>query len=430
MSHTDSRPADPRSSVRQTPPHTRPAPVSEAERIGSLDVLRGFAVLGILTMNIGSFSMPSATYQNPTVWGDLTGLNRLVWGLTHVLGDLKFMAIFSMLFGAGMVLMAERREARGGSAWGLHLPRMAWLLLFGLAHAYALWYGDILVWYAVTGTLLFGFRKLSPRRLITLALVLWAVGSGLMAVAGLSVPSWPEEDRTELVADLDPPPAALEAEVVTYRGGWLEQMEHRVPEALGMQTGVYGFWAFWRVGGLMLLGMALFKLGIFSAKASTATYWIMVGAGLVVGIPLILVGISRNVATDWAAPDFFFLGSLYNYWGSIPVALGWVGSVMLVCSGGALPAVTERLAAVGRMAFTNYIAQTAICTTIFYGHGLGLFGSIDRVGQAGIVLAVWAVQFAVSPWWMRRFRAGPLEWLWRSLVYRRMQPFKRAVTVG
>ncbi len=203
MSHTDSRPADPRSSVRQTPPHTRPAPVSEAERIGSLDVLRGFAVLGILTMNIGSFSMPSATYQNPTVWGDLTGLNRLVWGLTHVLGDLKFMAIFSMLFGAGMVLMAERREARGGSAWGLHLPRMAWLLLFGLAHAYALWYGDILVWYAVTGTLLFGFRKLSPRRLITLALVLWAVGSGLMAVAGLSVPSWPEEDRTELVADLD-----------------------------------------------------------------------------------------------------------------------------------------------------------------------------------------------------------------------------------
>lgn len=426
MSEADSLPVDPLA----LDPQTRPAPTPAAERIGSLDVLRGFAVLGILTMNIGSFSMPSAAYQNPRVWGDLTGLNGGVWRLTHILGDLKFMAIFSMLFGAGMVLMAERQAARGGSAWGLHLSRMGWLLVFGLVHAYAFWYGDILVWYAVTGTLLFGFRRLRPRTLIALALLLWVLGSGILAAAGLSVPSWPEGDRVELVADLDPPPEALQAEVAIYRGGWLQQMEKRVPESLGMQTGVYGFWAFWRVGGLMLLGMALFKLGVFSAKASKTTYGLMVAAGLVVGVPLIVLGISRNVATDWAAPEFFFLGSLYNYWGSLPVALGWVGAVMLMCSTGALPAVTRRLAAVGRMAFTNYIAQTVICTTIFYGHGLGLFGSVDRVGQAGIVLAVWAVLLAASPWWLKRFHAGPLEWLWRSLVYRRAQPFKRVVQPG
>lgn len=416
---------DPSGTPAAPPP---PAPVRESERIRSLDVLRGFAVLGILTMNVGSFSMPAAAYQNPTVWGELTGLNGWVWGLTHLLGDLKFMAVFSMLFGAGMVLMAERRESRGAPARGLHLTRMAWLLVFGLVHAYALWYGDILVWYAVTGTLLFGLRRRSPRTLIVLALLFWAVGSGLMAVAGVSLPSWPEEARAELAADLDPPAEALEQEVAIYRGGWLDQMEHRVPEALSMQTGVYFFWAFWRVGGLMLLGMALFKLGVLSARAEGRTYVGMVAAGLVLGIPLIVLGMIRNATTGWAAPEFFFLGSLYNYWGSIPVALGWVGAVMLVCRTGALPAITTRLGAVGRMAFTNYIAQTLICTTLFYGHGLGLFGGVDRVGQAGVVLGVWAVLLWFSPWWLARYHAGPLEWLWRSLVYRRAQPFRRLTT--
>lgn len=404
-------------------------PVTEADRIRSLDVLRGFAVLGILTMNIGSFAMPSAAYQNPVVWGDLTGWNGWVWRLTHLLGDLKFMAIFSMLFGAGMVLMAERREARGQPVVGLHLRRMGWLLVFGLVHAYALWYGDILVWYAVTGTLVYVFRRRKPRTLITTAFLFWVLGTGILAGAGLSVSQWPQAELAATVAELDPPPEALQAEVDTYRGGWLQQMDYRVPEAWSMHTEVYPAWAFWRVGGLMLFGMALFKLGVFSAKARTTTYATFVGAALVVGLPLVWLGIVRNTANDWAAPDFFFLGSLYNYWGSLFVALGWVGLVMLVCRAEVLPGLTSRLAAVGRMAFTNYIAQTLLCTALFYGHGLGWFGSVDRVGQAGIVLAVWALLLLASPWWLERYRAGPLEWLWRSLAYGRRQPFRRG-TVG
>jgi len=400
-------------------------PVAEADRIRSLDVLRGVAVLGILTMNIGSFAMPAAAYQNPSVWGELTGPNGWVWRLTHLLGDLKFMAIFSMLFGAGMVLMAERHETGGKGASGLHLRRMAWLLVFGLIHAYALWYGDILVWYAVTGTLLFPFRRWRPRTLIALALVFWIVGTGVMAGGGLSVSQWPAEQQAEIIAELDPSPEALEAEVALYRGGWLQQMEHRVPQSLSMHTEVYAMWAFWRVGGLMLFGMALFKLGVFSARSRTSTYWTLVAAALVGGLPLISLGVARNTATAWAAPDFFFLGSLYNYWGSILVALGWVGGVMLLCKTGVWSSLTTRLAAVGRMAFTNYIAQTLICTTIFYGHGLGLFGSVDRVGQTGVVVGVWTLLIVGSGWWLARYRAGPLEWAWRSLVYRRRQPFRR-----
>lgn len=148
------------------------------------------------------------------------------------------------------------------------------------------------------------------------------------------------------------------------------------------------------------------------------------------GIPIIIYGMQRNFAQGWAAPDFFFLGQQFNYWASLLVALGWVSLVMLACQRASLGWFTQRLAAVGRMAFTNYILQTAICTTLFYGHGFGLFGQVERTGQAGIVLAIWAFQLIVSPIWLRHFMFGPLEWLWRSLVYLKRQPFRRVAVQG
>ena len=132
----------------------------------------------------------------------------------------------------------------------------------------------------------------------------------------------------------------------------------------------------------------------------------------------------RTFAAAWAAPDFLFINSLFNYWGSIPVALGWVGVVMLTLKSGLALDITSRLSAVGRMAFSNYILQTVMCTTIFYGHGLGLFGSIDRSGQLLVVFAVWGFQLWLSPLWLSAFRFGPLEWLWRSLVYMKVQPMR------
>ncbi len=400
-------------------------PVAEPQRILALDVLRGFAVLGILAMNVGSFSMPAATYFDPTAYGDLTGANRAAWTVTHLLADLKFMAIFSMLFGAGIVLMTERAESRGRSATGLHYRRMGWLIVFGLLHAHLLWYNDILYWYGVIGLLAYLFRKLPPRRLIFWGVASIAVTSLLMLAGGLTTDRWPPEMLEYIVRDLKPPPEALAAEVEAYRGGWLEQMEYRVPKALEMELNTLFVWALWRVGGLMLLGMALFKLGVFSAERSAVFYRRLVAVAILIGIPLIAYGIHLNFAADWEAPYFFFIGLQLNYWGSLPVSLGWVGLVMLACRKPGFGWFTGPLAAVGRMAFTNYILQTVICTTIFYGHGLGQFGQVERTGQAAIVVGVWAFQLIASPIWLRHFRYGPLEWLWRSLVYLSPPPFRR-----
>lgn len=411
--------------ARQTNPE---GPVTERERIESLDVLRGFAVLGILTMNIGSFSMPAAAYLDPTAWGDLTGLNLGWWIATHLFADLKFMAMFSMLFGAGIILMSERRAARGDKATGLHLRRMGWLLVFGLLHAHLLWYGDVLVWYALCGTGLYLFRNARPRQLITLAIVSWTIGSLILAAGSLSEPSWPEEDRAELLAELKPNAQTLQHELDHYRGGWFEQMQLRHVQALDAETSTFAVWALWRVSGLMLLGMALFKLGVMSGRADTRVYRRMIAAGVVVGVPLVLLGVRRNLTTGWAAPDYLFAGSLFNYWGSIPIALGWIGAAMLAIRFRIAPNFTARLSSAGRMAFTNYIMQTVICTTIFYGHGLGLFGSVERTGQAAIVLAVWAFQLWLSPLWLRHFLFGPLEWTWRTLVYMKRQPMRRPMT--
>ena len=400
-------------------------PTVESRRIASLDVLRGFALLGILIVNIGAFSMPSAAYFDPTAYGDLSGINGWVWRLMHLFADLKFMAIFAMLFGAGIVLTADRIEARGSAAAGTHYRRMAWLIVFGLLHAHLLWYGDILYWYGMCGLVVYLFRKRAPTTLIVMGLLFLAVSSGLMLFAGSTADQWPPEMRQEIVAELKPSEEAKSAEIAAYKGSWLEQMEVRTPGSTEMQTSTFFTWAFWRVSGLMLLGMALFKLRVFNAERPRALYLTLLGIAVFIGLPLIGQGMRYNFAIGWQAPAFFFLGLQFNYWASILVSLGWVSVIMLLCQKG-LSLVTRPLAAVGRTAFSNYILQTLICTTIFYGHGLGLFGDVERIGQFGIVVAIWAVQLGISVLWLRHFRFGPLEWLWRTLIYMRLQPFRRA----
>ncbi|UCG85447.1 MAG: DUF418 domain-containing protein [Gemmatimonadota bacterium] len=403
----------------------RLAPTPQSQRIESLDVLRGFAVLGILVMNIGAFSMPAATYFDPTVYGDLSGANGWVWRIAHVLADLKFMAIFSMLFGAGIVLMTQRAEQRGQSPTGLHYRRILWLIVFGLLHAHLLWYGDILYWYGMCGLVVFLFRKVQPQWLIVWGLLLIAIPSLIMLAAGATAPFWPPEVLQEVVSEMKPSTEVIDREIAAYQGSWLEQMDHRVPEALEMQINTLLVWAGWRVSGLMLLGMALFKLGVFSAKRSRRFYAALIAGAPLMGIPLIILGMQHNFAAGWEAPYSFFFGLQYNYWASILVSLGWVSVVMLVCLRPGLKWLTRPLAAVGQMAFTNYVMQTLICTSLFYGHGFGLFGQIERAGQAAIAVAIWALQLIISPIWLRHFRYGPLEWLWRSLSYMHRQPFRR-----
>jgi uncharacterized protein len=167
---------------------------------------------------------------------------------------------------------------------------------------------------------------------------------------------------------------------------------------------------------------------VLSSTRSKGFYTALVVIGFLFGLPVVAYGIHHHVSSGWDMIEGMGTGSMYNYVGSLLVAFAWIGVIMLLCRSDRLTGLKNRLAAVGRMAFTNYIMHSVICTTLFYGHGFGLFGRVDRLGQLGIVIAIAVLQLWYSPVWLRHFRFGPLEWLWRSLTYWRRQPFRRPPT--
>lgn len=399
-------------------------PTKRAERIVAIDVLRGFALLGILLMNVQGFSMIQAAYQNPTAYGDLTGWNRAIWIFSHIFADQKFMTIFSLLFGAGIILFTDRLEAKGRKPASIHYRRTFWLFLIGLAHAYLLWVGDILVTYALCSFIVYLLRKRSPRTLFILGCLAAAVPILIYLFFQLSLPFWANETSPAEVGWL-PTPAQISAEVAHYQGGWLEQMVYRIPSSFFFQTFVFFIYVGWRAGGLMLIGMACYKWGVVTAKRSQAFYWGMVMVGLMVGLPPIIYGVDYNFGAGWAFEVSMFGGYLFNYCGSFFVSMAYIGLIMLVSQRPKLRVITHPLSAVGQMALTNYLMQTLICTFIFYGHGLGLFGQVARTSQLLLVLTIWVFQLIISPIWLRYFRFGPFEWLWRVLTYWQVQPIRR-----
>jgi uncharacterized protein len=375
-------------------------------------------------MNIQSYAMPGAAYFFPIAYGDLNGANYWVWYLSDLFARRKFMTIFSMLFGAGVILMHERAAARGVRWAGLHYRRMGVLWVVGLIHAYIFWDGDILVAYAICGLFLYLFRRARPRTLLIWGLTFLIIGSGISWLIGWSVPTWPPENQAEFDSQWLPSPAMLAEELAAMRGDWRSEIAHRAHSVLTIHLFYLPFQLLWRAGGCMLLGMALYRLGWFSGKGDRRLYLGLIASGLLVGLPLTVYGIHRQEVAGWDPAYCFFHANLYGFWGSLPMALGYVGLVMLVLRDQMWSGLTRRLAAVGRMAFSNYLLQTLICTTLFYGHGAGLFGRVERLEQAAIVLAIWCLQLVLSPWWLQRFRFGPAEWVWRSLSYRIRQPFR------
>jgi uncharacterized protein len=389
------------------------------DRILSLDLLRGVAVLGILIMNIQHFSMPSAAYVNPTAYGDLNGLNRWVWIISHLVASQKFMAIFSLLFGAGVILFTEKAVEKGLNSAALHYRRMAWLLLFGLMHAYLLWTGDILVSYSLCGMLVYLFRNKPPAILIRIAFAFFLVPLLLDALFAWSMSYWPKEALLSTMESWMPGAEVIRHSLDVYRGGWLNQMELRVPGAIFMQTSLFFMGTFWRAMALMLLGMALYKWKILSAERSSEFYLRMAIIGLLIGYFLSGLGVYLNFKNGWTLEYSWFLGSKFNYVGAVAVALGYVALIMLISKSAGLEGIKRAISAVGRMAFSNYILMTLLCTFLFYGHGLGLYGSVERKYQVLVVLLIWALMLVISPLVLKRFRHGPLEWLWRALTYRK-----------
>ena len=393
-----------------------PGPTPPSERIVSLDALRGVAVLGILIINVRVFSMPEATLLNPTVYGDFTGLNYWSWLVGHLLAELKFITLFSALFGAGIVLFIESKQRKGQSAMRLHYRRTLWLIAIGLAHAYLLWYGDILVAYGICGLVLVVLHDAEPSTQAGLGLLFLLFPSVLEVFAGLSV------GGEAIATQWAPAETALRSEVATYRGGWIEQLDHRVPSSFQRQTTGFLGSTFWRVGGTVLLGMALYKWGVLTGERSTRLYRRLVAGG-VVGVVVVLAGVRYIEANDWGAGAALFWRQ-FNYWGSFLVAGGYVGLVTLYARWRPDGPFTRAFAAVGRTAFTNYLLQTVVATTVFYGHGLGLFGRVTRFEALIFVVAVWVGQVILSVLWLRTFRFGPVEWLWRTLTYGERQPMR------
>ncbi len=431
------------------PSHAALGPVLGGDRITAIDTLRGVAVLGILVMNIYAFAMPFAAYQNPLLLGGTEWYNLGTWFFTHIFFDQKFMTIFSMLFGAGLIVMWQRAQTRDAPFSRIYLRRQLWLAAIGIVHGYLLWVGDILFHYAIIGLLAFTFRWRQPRTLIVIACCLLAVAPLLsigtaayvddlreriseideLAAAGETLDDAQlatQDEWREIGKFVAPSRADLQRDLNAYRGGYGDVLAFRAPTVASMQTEATLFFVLWRVGGIMLLGMALMKLGVLAGARSDRFYRRMQFLGYGIGLPLTIFSAYDLFSHQWDGVYALRGGMLSNYIGSILVAFGHVATVMRIVNADRWPRIIERFTAVGRMALTNYLLHSIVLTTIFYGYGLGLYGSVPRAAQMAFVAAVLGLQLWLSPIWLRHYRFGPLEWAWRSLTYWKRQPLRRA----
>jgi uncharacterized protein len=393
------------------------APVDERRRIKSLDVVRGFALLGILAVNAAYFAAPMQAAQNPTAPPlAVTDETLWTWFTMHVFFEFKMITLFSMLFGASIFMIGGERSDKERGA--VLRRRLGWLLLIGAIHGALIWYGDILFVYAITGFLVLFARSWRPVTLTIWGVILFLLSLGVMAGLGAMMSMAPGEALEDLRTQMWAPPAEEIARMIgAYQGGLVSA----TAENFRLWTEFLWFMPVMilRTAGVMLFGMALFKWGFFSGNARAWVYAIVAGLG---AIALWLVAYQAHINAE-AGFDFLHMmsaGQTTNMALSPFISLLYASVLILAVKWGVVRMFTNALAAVGRMAFTNYLTQSIIMTTIFYGgRGLGLYGEIDRIGLWQIVLAVWALQLVWSPLWLSKFRMGPFEWAWRRVSYAR-----------
>jgi uncharacterized protein len=390
-------------------------PVQETSRIKTLDVVRGFALLGILAVNAAYFAAPMQAVQNPlqaplaivpsTLWS---------WFVTHVFFEFKMITLFSMLFGASIFMVGGERNDKARGAV-LH-RRLAWMALFGAIHGALIWYGDILLTYALTGFVVMFARSWRPVTLFAVGIFLFAVSVAIFSALGLALQHAGPEALAQMRRDVWAPSADdLERMIAAYQASAISATRANFDHWLAYIGYIPMFML--RTAGVMMIGMGLFKTGFFSGAASNRVY---LSAALVGTAALAII--SWQAWINWLLRfDFLHMMVAGNFANSVfspLISLMYASLCILLVKAGALRLLTDPLAAAGRMAFTNYIAQSLIMTTICYGgRGFGLWGELDRPQLWAIVLAIWALQLIWSPVWLRRFEMGPLEWLWRRLSY-------------
>ena len=379
------------------------APTQAGERITTLDAVRGIAVFGILIMNAVSYGLDQSAYFNIGAGGNDSWLDWAIGGAGEIFVDQKFMALFSMLFGAGIVLFFERARDKGRRAGWLSFWRNALLLGIGILHM-LIWEGDILVVYAVCSVVLIALHRLPPRALYALgaALVLLTVPLAVLLQGGIDESGadlgrfWLTDAEYASVADPDAAPALTTGEV------WLISD------------------VFLRALGMMLIGVGLYRTGVITGRRSATFYRRGAVWGLAVGLPLSAGGFAWVVATDFS-PDVALIGAIPNTFATFPLAFAYLSLVSL-WNGRAESGMHRRIHAVGRMALTNYLTQTIIGVLV-----LRAFLEPEDLNRSWVLLfivAVWAAQFAWSQAWLSRFRYGPFEWAWRCATYRSRQPLR------
>ncbi len=404
-------------------------------RIATLDAVRGFAVMGILLLNIVDFGMPDYAYVDPNHYGGAHGADGWSWAIVYVLADGKMRGLFTMMFGASTVLIAERAVASGHSAVCVHQARMASLFMIGMIHAYLIWAGDILVLYALCGAVIFVVWQWRPRALLAIGIALlgFQLVTGLISFAALSTlqaraalpdataatqAEWREVQRAAV-----PAPGAASADLRAHRGSWRDAARARVAAAVEVQTEINPQLVPDTLA-LMAIGMALFRTGFFSGSWPRRRYRRCVATGVLIVMPLyvpLVIWIERTQFSPvtLVATDAIQL-VLLRPW----LAMAWASMIILFVQSGSAAWLAVRLSATGRMAFSNYLATSMVCTLIFDGHGLGWYGYLSRWQLYPVVAALWAVMLIWSKAWLDRFHHGPMEWVWRSMARGQWQPMR------
>jgi uncharacterized protein len=427
-------------------------PVEAAERISSVDMLRGIALLGILLMNIQNFGLPGNAYDYPPAWGGATGWNLNYWVANQIFFEGKMRFLFSLLFGAGMILFIDRAEARGAGirAADLFIRRCLWLALFGMIHAYFIWEGDILFIYGVVGLGLYAFRSLTARGLFWATGVVLAVnvflGAGMYhdavktreegTAAARILPAKRNEDQKKAYEkyektleglDYTKRAESVKKDIEAYRGGYWKLFAHRAKSVLHWHS-IF----FYKYGVLdallaMLFGMALYKGGVLSASKSAAFYAAGMVCGYALGIPVLSYLTLESVRTAWDPMAQMGLMSVYEY-GRLTMGFGHLCLALLIFRLGWLRPLTWLLARTGQMALSNYLLTSVLMTLYFNGYGLGNFAKLERHQLVFVAASMWSINLVLSPIWLSRFRFGPVEWLWRTLTYWKRQPMRLAPT--
>jgi uncharacterized protein len=409
------------------------------DRIFPLDALRGFAVMGILLMNIVSFAMPEQAYINPAAWGGQGVGNVAAWAVNWVLFDGKMRGLFSLMFGASMLLVMDRAEMAGGDGRQTHLRRAFWLFWFGIAHYLLLWWGDILMLYAIVSLCALLFVGKEP-----LSLVKWAFaafGAHFLLVAVLMIPIYgyyhaaslpgaPEETLRGFAAMTaalgEPGTPAVAEQIATYRSGYAAIVDHQFLALPSTFPAMFLYISLDTLG-FMLLGMAMLKGGFLTGGWDGEQYRRTARHCFMIGLPPMIALALWVILSGFGTLTTFGAVMAWSFPFRIPLTVGYAALFLWIIGRAQGHWLIARIAAAGRAAFTNYLGTSLVMCAIFYGWGLGLFGKVDRAPLYLFVLFGWALMLLWSKPWLDRFAYGPLEWLWRSLARGKLQSMRKSV---